>query len=513
METKCPHAQAARKWVPGLMGLAALVWFLVRVIPKPSRAAYPCQRAAAPMAGAFVVWLAGLISLKALQGRARRMSPKCRYTLAAAVLSAVAVALWLPLGVSLDAVAQDAFTPSEGPNHPLGQGKGLHPGRVVWIREPAAAKWDGTTGEWWDDANTDQKIVDAMMAGAIRSLAGAKTDKEAWQALFRSFNRTRNLGNASYRPGEKIAIKINANQDRGTAWGTGRGMPSPHVVYALVAQLVHAAGVPGADITIYDASRYIGDPVYRKVKASFPGVQFVVHPAQAKDGRIAATPDEDNPIRFADAALPAAYPPQCVTASKYLINLALLRPHTMFGVTLTGKNHFGSVFFPDHGGWTPRPLHNYGSRNRPQGSYNCLVDLIGHKQLGGKTMLFLLDGLYTAEHNEGRVFRFASFGDRWAASLLASQDPVALDSVGLDFLRSEPRATQVRGNADNYLHEAALANKPPSGTVYDPEHDGAALASLGVHEHWNNATDKQYSRNLGKDEGIELVQGRAAAAR
>jgi hypothetical protein len=26
-----------------------------------------------------------------------------------------------------------------------------------------------------------------------------------------------------------------------------------------------------------------------------------------------------------------------------------------------------------------------------------------------------------------------------------------------------------------------------------------------VHEHWNNATDKQYSRNLGKREGIELV--------
>jgi len=26
-----------------------------------------------------------------------------------------------------------------------------------------------------------------------------------------------------------------------------------------------------------------------------------------------------------------------------------------------------------------------------------------------------------------------------------------------------------------------------------------------VHEHWNNPTDKQYSRNLKKGEGIELV--------
>ena len=137
------------------------------------------------------------------------------------------------------------------------------------------------------------------------------------------------------------------------------------------------------------------------------------------------------------------------------------------------------------------------------GSYNALVDLMGHRQLGGKTMLYMLDGLYTAEHNEGNVFRFASFGDDWASSLLMSQDPVAIDSVGLDILRSETRA-DVRGNADNYLHEAAQAGRPPSGTVYNPDKSGQ-LASLGVHEHWNNAAERKYSRNLGRKEGIELI--------
>jgi hypothetical protein len=38
-------------------GAAALLWFLVRVIPKPSRASYPCQRAAFPVATGFVLWL------------------------------------------------------------------------------------------------------------------------------------------------------------------------------------------------------------------------------------------------------------------------------------------------------------------------------------------------------------------------------------------------------------------------------------------------------------------------
>jgi hypothetical protein len=32
------------------------------------------------------------------------------------------------------------------------------------------------------------------------------------------------------------------------------------------------------------------------------------------------------------------------------------------------------------------------------------------------------------------------------------------------------------------------------------------ISSLGVMEHWNNAVEKKYSRNLGKKTGIELVQ-------
>jgi hypothetical protein len=64
------------------------------------------------------------------------------------------------------------------------------------------------------------------------------------------------------------------------------------------------------------------------------------------------------------------------------------------------------------------------------------------------------------------------------------------------------------GAVDNYLHEAALADRPPSGIRYDPEGDGTPLESLGVHEHWNNPQEKQYSRNLGTGEGIELIRSR-----
>jgi len=92
---------------------------------------------------------------------------------------------------------------------------------------------------------------------------------------------------------------------------------------------------------------------------------------------------------------------------------------------------------------------------------------------------------------------------------------VAIDSVGFDFLWTEWDNYPRMPGVDDYLHEAALAGNPPSGTFYDPNHPVGTvrLASLGVHEHWNNAQDKQYSRNLGKREGIELARVEPAAAR
>ena len=366
-----------------------------------------------------------------------------------------------------------------------------------------------------------------MISRLLRDLTGRKNDKQAWDALFRSYNETHQGGRAGYRPGERIAIKVNCNQDCSREWGTvapsagvprGRwsprgpqnGLPSPQVVAALVTQLIEMARVRGQDILIYDVCgpRNVGQPIFERIRANsnpqFQAVQFLVGNDYGLGGRMFPTPDLANPIRFAKAGLPAGFLPQQVTEAKYMINLALLRAHFMAGVTLTGKNHFGSVYFPNDGGWSPVVLHNSIMRTLPLGSYNALVDLIGHRHLGGKTMLYMLDGLYSAEHNEGNVIKWASFGDHWASSLLMSQDPVALDSVGLDILSSEPRATQVRGNTDNYLHEAALAAKAPSGTVYAPDGRGA-LASLGVHEHWNNATARKYSRNLGMKQGIELI--------
>jgi hypothetical protein len=138
------------------------------------------------------------------------------------------------------------------------------------------------------------------------------------------------------------------------------------------------------------------------------------------------------------------------------------------------------------------------------------VDFMAHKDLGAKTVLFLVDGLLGSRLVDGPatgMWQSAPFGGAWPSSLLASQDGVAIDAVGFDMLVAEYGSSLPDINyGDAYLVEAANAADPASGTKYDPERDGEAVSrSLGVVEHWNNPSDRQYSRNLGRGEGIELI--------
>ena len=62
---KQEHKQLWLGWVKflwPLMTAMSVGWFLVRVIPKPIRATYPCQQAAFPLLTSVVIWLLGLKS-------------------------------------------------------------------------------------------------------------------------------------------------------------------------------------------------------------------------------------------------------------------------------------------------------------------------------------------------------------------------------------------------------------------------------------------------------------------
>jgi hypothetical protein len=245
-------------------------------------------------------------------------------------------------------------------------------------------------------------------------------------------------------------------------------------------------------------------------------------------------------VTNADLTKPVApdYIPVPFAQADYLIDFAVLKGHSV-GVTLCGKNLYGSLlrcpdgYYRDANGINQGANLNYSSMhtstpdpNIPgtpgMGHYRAIVDLMGHPSLGGKILLCLVDGLYGGYFWDSHPYKWnmPPFNGNWPSSLFASQDPVAIDSVCYDFLLTEwPNVVNngssspgngLQGGAEDYLHEMAQANQPPSGTFYDPVKTGVRLASLGAHEHWNNSVSKQYSRNLGTGQGIELVALTAA---
>lgn len=487
-------------------GLSAIVWFLVRVIPKPSRAYYPCMQASAPLMSAFVIWLLGIWATGFSFFKAKQKWLNAKYV-TAILLFAISVSgtfLLLPI---FTGEAQDAKKPLTiwyKTNVPFGVARGIFPGRVVWSHNPKVANWDMKTGFWWEDRFNNQQESDKLVSNTITALAGQKNEPKAWDKLFRHFNKVRNKNDSGYRNGEKIAIKINMN-NTSSHENTNEINANPTLILSLLKSLIEKAGVSQENITVADPSRFITNNIFDKCHKVYPGVHFVDH--DGGDGREKST-YYSNVIPYSiDNGKVATGLATCIVDADYLINLALMKGHVGQGVTLCAKNFFGCTSIETD--WR-KNTHSFGFSQSKKGEfrYSIYPDFLGHKDLGAKTMLFMIDGFYGNKLLDGtpqNKWKLAPFGGNWPNSLFASQDGVAIDAVVLDFALAEWSDGKDMMYSDYSLNECALADNPPSGIKYDPERDGTYLTSLGVSEHWNNASDKKYSRNLKTGNGIELI--------
>jgi hypothetical protein len=485
-----------RLYIP-FVGVLALIWYLVRVIPKPSRATYPCQKVGAPIAFGGLVYLLSIFGLITAFRKTRKFLYQNRYAAAGVclVIGLVCSVMVQRMNEST-ARAEDTgtFTPSDAPNTPIGTARGINPGRVAWGYDLSACTWDGSSSYWFSSAYNNQTKITKIMNNVVCSVAGQSAVSNAWDALFKFKN-----GGIAYVKGEKIAIKLNLNNGGNY---DNQIDASPESVYALLDGLVNQFGANQADITLCDPARENQcSAIYDYCHTAFPNVIY-----DSNLGGFTA-----NAFAYSVSGPTETSLSTTIVNTKYLITMALLKRHctpsATFGtdgidygnasVTMIFKSNWGII--GNNRASQHALLHDW---NYAMASYNQLVDIYGSKHINGKTVLTLLDGLYSGDrwNSQPHKWAMAPFNNKWPSSFFASQDPVALESVGLDFLRAEMPLIK---NADRHLHEAALANNPPSGTVYKP--DGTRLASLGVHEHWNNSTDKKYSRNLGTGNGIELV--------
>jgi len=475
----------------------------------------------------------GLAGSIAAYRKAKRSFAQARYVLAAICIAVSVGFIWMASNSTEQKITYGAedLRPA---NDPIGVGKGVHPGRVAWIRDANSTSWTGLDGNnnppyWWQSTSTDQQVVSQMLSKALRALTGKGSDYAAWDAIFRNFNQRKGKGDVGYTPGEKIAIKINwvlsnsSDTMEKKATYNSQIDDSPQLAIALLKQLTDVAGVDPCHISIGDPNRVMPNYWFNMVEPNCPNVVYLTSAGYPGSGRTIVTRDYNAPFYWSDPITSRVtgktqdYIMTHFSQADYFINFPVLKSHNDAGITLCGKNHFGSLRIPNQSGYYD--MHWTRATETPGlGHYRAIVDLLGHPRLGGKTLLCLVDGLYSGRSWDSHTIKWAMapFNNDWPSSIFLSQDPIAVDSVCYDFMYNEwvPPITTLGGlphksGAHDYQHEAALISDPPSDANYDPNHNGRLTESLGVHEHWNDANYKQYSRNLDpvNGTGIELITG------
>ena len=558
----CPKSGRIRKFIfpkgfyrilYPIIGLAALIWILFRVIPKPSRASYPCIKAATPIASGFIVYIATLLASAVAFAKTKRKAYLTPY--------------FIFFGLIIFGFSDTSHIPAGDPsnplpasiheaNEPVGVAKGIFPGRVVWVYDPNATNENcnptaSVDHAWFMPENNDQTVIDGMVSKVIQNLTGKTTDAESWDAIFKYHNNTRGKGSVSYKAGEKIFIKVNNVSGWGGNFSTKDlsitknalnvdSDTSPEIVLSVLRQLVNVVGIAQSDIYVGDPLRNIYKHCYDMWHNEFPDVHVMSHDNYTKVGREQLVADTTPRLFYSDKGSVlrenvwdtnrlggAVVNSDCLYTvfedAEYLLNIPMLKGHKRAGITMFAKNHFGSHTRANashlHMGLVDPIEIEYNNSRRDYGMYRVQVDMMGSKYLGGKTLFYLLDALWSTDQEISypKKFSMPPFNNDWTSSVFASFDPVAIESVGYDFLRSEFTENRTITNdgagtyaqkpaADDYLHQAADPSQWPTGISYDPDNSGTPISSLGVHEHWNNENDKQYSRDLGTGQGIEFIK-------
>ena len=533
-----------------ITGTSALLWFLIRVIPKPSRATYPCQRVAFPIASGFVLYLLGIMTSAFALKKVKKHWKGNRYWIASAFSVIAAVGLLVTLQGYTPFTYGSYQSVLEDPNQPMGAGKGIFPGRVVWVFNRDATNENCIPNQyghgWFLSENNNQSVIDTMLSDGLQNLTGQTTDLASWQAIFSFYNNNKGKGAVGYSNTEKIFIKINATSSWSGNFNTsdlsvvnnsnyGMSETSPQIVLAVLQQLLNVVGVPQDKIYIGDPMKHIYKHCYDMWHSEFPNVHYLDH-SYTTLGRERVIASTTAIIHYSDNGQILStnvwdnYPGNEPTIqdylytifeeTEYMINIPMLKGHKRAGITAFAKNHFGSHTRVDasqlHGGLVS-PTGYPNVIRGGYGLYRVQVDFMGHELTGGKNLIYLMDALWCTDDamSYPKKFFMQPFNNDWSSSIFVSLDPVAIESVGYDFLRFE--FTSERDNSDgaqlyvqmdgvdDYLHQAASSSNWPTGIQYDPENDGTVIGSLGTHEHWNNPVDKLYSRNLGSGEGIELI--------
>lgn len=289
--------------------------------------------------------------------------------------------------------------------------------RVVRASDPAATSWDYHSNYYFEFI--DQAVVDRMFLDGLKALTGGVSVLGARGGLV-----------ANYRPGERIAIKINLNNNADKSNQIDASAP---VLNALLRALIEYEGVPAENVYVYDVSRPIP---WSRIRSRVPWPVTYV-----QTGDPLAQADPNAPIQF--RYIPTQYCPLVLSQADHLIDLCLFKDHQYVLATMGMKNHFGTT--------RPSPA-NLHSPIHPN-----ISDLNATPHIRQKTRLIVGDalfGIYTGGPY-GSPQRWATFpGGPTPNSIFLGFDPVATESVMIDYLIAEQVYRGIPLLPHDYLHDA-----------------------------------------------------------
>jgi len=265
------------------------------------------------------------------------------------------------------------------------------------------------SGPGWTNADLDADLLRSALAQALVALTGAADIGAALAELFPS------LSDAAQRYGVKVNC-VNAD------------LPTHPAVVAALAGLVVEAGARAENVIAFDRTdRELekcgfaigsGDG-YRALGCDHDGVGYDEAWASFSDGD----------VRFSR---------MLTERIDHLVSAPVLKNHEMAGVTLSLKNHFGSIDDPGR-------LHGRANDCSPG-----IGELNAEPRLRGLTRLVVIDAMF-GTYESG----LASLPDFAPMSLVVATDPVAADTVGQALINQRRQQAGLDAIDARHLHDAA----------------------------------------------------------
>ncbi len=246
----------------------------------------------------------------------------------------------------------------------------------------------------------------ALLDRAVQAFYNRDTALEAWKQVA--------------RPGEVIGLKVNCLAGRGSA------STSPALVEA-ISERLRQAGVASKDIVVFD--RLSED-------LESAGFRIADRPGRPRVAGNDAFGYEEELAIYGEAGslLSKALTRVC----DGIVNLPVLKDHSIAGVTIALKNMFGAIH-------NPNKYHtNAGDPYIP--------DVYMLPPIRRKVRLAICDAI-TAQYEGG-----PSYMPQWSwpfNGLLVARDPVALDSTGLRIIDGKRAEMGLKPIAANYIATAA----------------------------------------------------------